>query len=386
MHLSNHLITALLITTGLVATSGLAEAAEPAPPPSLSRLLDDCNAGSGVSGAVTDAGGRPVAGAAVMVHAEPDPEQTSVGERVSLRLLGWTRTDGRGCYVIPLYPTKATLRITLQREGSLELVTVPASAGRATIHQSFGLQADQARRTAQPPAGVGDRPDKTAFDLPGNRPLLRGDTEVLEVYAKRPVLVGQWFSSMKGVTQVWHYSRGARTSMTSAFSQTGRAWTWSRSVTLDRSAEAAVTFPAARGKAGNYYRSYFRYAKYITWYCDGVACGPAGYMIRPYSWERGTQVTTGVRVPTVKRNNCSPYKRGSTDNSRGSEAVTWANGVSIGGDLGSALGLNISFSSQTGFTSAAENVVTFHKRGFLCGVLGPLSGRPGMLVARQFAR
>ena len=121
-----------------------------------------------------------------------------------------------------------------------------------------------------------------------------------------------------------------------------------------RSTDATVTFPAARGKAGNYYRSYFRYAKYIHWYCDTVACGAGGYTIRPYSWERGTQVTTGVRVPEVKRDNCSPYKKGSTDNSRGSKAVTWTNGVSIGGDLASALGLNIALSSQTGFTSSAR--------------------------------
>ncbi len=386
MHLSNHLISALMFTSGLVATSGQAAAAEPALPPSLSRLLDDCNTRSGVSGAVTDAGGRPVAGAAVMLHAEPDPKQTSVGERVSLRLIGWTRTDGRGCYAIPLYGTNATLRITLQREGSLELVTIPESAGRDAIHQSFGHQADRARSTEVRHLDVGDRPDKASFDLPGDRPLLRGDSEVVKVYAKRPVLVGQWFSSMKGVTQVWKYSQGATTSLTSAFSQTGRAWSYQRSTTFERSTDATVTFPAARGKAGNYYRSYFRYAKYIHWYCDTVACGVGGYTVRPYSWERGTQVTTGVRVPEVRRDNCSPYKKGSTDNSRGSKAVTWTNGVSIGGDLGSALGLNIALSSQTGFTDSAENVVTFHKRGFLCGVLGPVGGRPGMLVARQFAR
>ena len=208
----------------------------------------------------------------------------------------------------------------------------------------------------------------------------------MEIYAKRPVLVGQWFSSMKGVRQEWRYSQGAKTSMTSAFSQTGRAWSYSRSTTVDRSAEAAVTFPVAHGKAGNYYRSYFRYAKYIHWYCDGVACGVAGYTIQPYSWERGTQVTSGLRVPAVERENCSPYKKGSSDSTEGSKAVTWTNGVSIGGDLAAALGLNIALSSQTGFSSSAQNLVTFQKRGFLCGVFGPLSGRPGMLVARQFAR
>ena len=37
--------------------------------------------------------GQPVAGAAVMLHAEPDPSAFDEGERARLRLLGWTRTD-----------------------------------------------------------------------------------------------------------------------------------------------------------------------------------------------------------------------------------------------------------------------------------------------------
>ena len=412
MHLSNHptsrllrsLAVAVLVASGLVATSGPATAAEP---PGLSRLLADCNARTGVSGAVTDASGQPVDGAPVMLHAEPDA--IDVGERARLRLLGWTRTDSRGCYAIPLYPTQATLRLTLQRQGSLEIVTTTRPAGGA-IHQSFGLQSDRARteqlkrqaRTGVRAGGflgtisstasedierrVGTSPDKTPFALAGDRPLLRDEMQLLKVYAKRPVLVGQWFSSMKGVTQVWRYARGASTSLSSGFSQTGRAGSFTRNTTMDRSAEATVSFPVARGKAGNYYRSYFRYARYIHWYCDGVACGASGYSIRPYSWERGTQVTSGLRVPSVKRTNCSPYKKGSTDSVQGSKAVTWTNGVSIGGDLAIGLGLNLSMSSQTGFTNSAQNVVTFHKRGFLCGVFDSLSGRPGILVARQFAR
>ncbi len=391
MHLSNlfrlrrFLALSALITTGLAVT-GPSVAAQPAMP-SLSRLLDDCTARNGVSGAATDDNGMPIVGAPVMVHSEPDPVRGAVGERVALRLLGWTRTDEGGCYAIPLHRPSATLRITLQREGSVEIVTVPEPADQMPIHQSFGLQADRARESGAARRGtVGLRPDTMPIDLAGDRPLLRGDTQVVKIYRKRPVLVGQWFSSMKGVRQVWRYSQGATTSLSSAFSQTGRPGSYSRSVTYDRSAHAAVAFPVAHGKAGNYYRSYFRYAKYVHWYCDGVACGVGGYTVRPYSWERGTQVTTGLRVPAVKRNNCSPYRKGSTDSSRGSQAVTWRNGVSIGGDLAAGVGLNISFSSQTGFTNAAENVVTFQKRGFLCGVQGPLSGRPGMLVARQFAR
>lgn len=413
MHLSNLFIShlgrlvavALLVTAGLVAIGGATTAAEP---PRLSRLLADCNARTGISGGVTDERGLPVAGAAVMLHAEPD--RIDVGDRARLRLLGWTRTNSQGCYAIPLYPTKSLLRVTLQREGSLEIVTISPAAGSGAVHQSFGLQADRVRAAqAARQAGDGVRiggllgklvsatseaverrvglaPDKAAFDLPGDRPLLRGDSQLLKVYAKRPVLVGQWFSRMKGVTQVWRYSQGARTSLSSGFSQTGLAGSFSRSTTIDRSADATVAFPVARGKAGNYYRSYFRYAKYLYWYCDGVACGPSGYMIRPYSWERGTQVTTGLRVPSVKRTNCSPYRKGSTDSIEGSQAITWTNGVSIGGDLAIGLGLNLSMSSQTGFTSDAQNVVTFHKRGFLCGVYDSLSGRPGILVARQFAR
>lgn len=413
-HLIRLIAVVLLTSTGLAVSAAPSATTETRTPPSLPGLLHACNAAHGVSGAVTDSSGLPVAGAPVIVHAEPQPPAVKAHERTSLRLLGWARTDRRGCYHVPLSSPAIgdgiiDVRVTLQRHGSLEFVTVSHAAADGAIHQSFGLQADRARVAVDSAAdraavqlggfqatipttaseallrAVGPRPDATPFALAGDRPLLRGDTEVLKVYAKRPVLVGQWFSSMKGVRQVWRYSQGATTELSSAFSQTGRAGSFSRSTTMSRSTDATVAFPVANGKAGNYYRSYFRYAKYIHWYCDGVACGVAGYTIKPYSWERGTQMTTGIRVPSVRRTNCTRYVPGSHDTSRGSKAVTWTNGVSIGGDLAIGLGLNLSMSAQTGFTSSAENVVTFQKRGLLCGVFGPLSGRPGMLVARQFA-
>lgn len=188
---------------------------------------------------------------------------------------------------------------------------------------------------------------------------------------------------MNGVTQSWRYGKSASSELASAESLSGRIGTWQRSLTYSRSTNASVAFPSTSGKTGIYYRTYFRYARYCHWYCDGVACAVDGQEVRPYSWERGTQVTRGVPVPSVKKRNCSHYVAGSSDDSEGSRAITWTNGVEVTGDLKGVVG-GVSLSSRTGFTTHAENLVTFHTHGWLCGVFGPLSNRPGALVARRW--
>ena len=209
----------------------------------------------------------------------------------------------------------------------------------------------------------------------------------IRTYRKRPVLVGQWFSTLKGVDQTWKYTQGATTTLLgSATSMTGEVGTYEKSQSYARSTSATVTFPVAHGKVGKYYRSYFRYAKYAHVYCDAVACGVFKYSIRPYKWERGTQVISRIPQIKVKGKYCSKYAARSRDESEGSVAITWSDGVSVGGDLAGALGLNVSLSARTGFTNEAQNLVVFGRRGRLCGKYGPLSGSPRMLAARPWPR
>jgi hypothetical protein len=233
---------------------------------------------------------------------------------------------------------------------------------------------------------VGAAPDRGPLPLATDAPLKYVVIKRIETYRKRPVLVGQWFSTLKGVEQTWKYSEGASSSLGSATSMTGRVGSYEKSQTYARSTNATVTFPKARGKVGKYYRSYFSYAKYAHVYCDEVACGTFKYSIRPYKWERGTQVISGIPQFKVDRDNCSRYAPDSWDTSGGSTAITWTNGVSVGGDLAGDLGLNVSLSARTGFTSHAENVIHFNRRGLLCGKYGPLSGSPRVLAARPLRR
>jgi len=203
-------------------------------------------------------------------------------------------------------------------------------------------------------------------------------------YKKHPVLIGQWFSKIKGVRQEWRYTEGASSEMASAHSTDLGGGGYERSTTYSRSTNATVTFPIARGRVGKLYRTYFRYAKYMYVYCDTVGCAPTAYRVQPYKWERGTQVISRIPQPHFRHKNCTNYFKGSKDYSRGSKAIEWTDGVLVKGDLFKVIGGNVSLSSQTGFTSNAENFVHFTRRGELCGWAAPLSGSPRILAARPW--
>ncbi len=381
-----------MVTLGLVGTSLSVPAASAEGPPDLRELLATCNRDDGVSGAVTDFQGEPVADAPVLVHAERVTEE----RRTVQPLLGATRTDEDGCYFVPLRAGRAlagladisgwvNLQVTLQRPDGLEMVNLPhrlvmrhGKARFPAVHQSFGLQADQGRRTPH----VGVVPDRGPLPVDTDAALKYVVLKRVKTYRKRPVLVGQWFSTLKGVEQTWRYSEGASSSLGSVSSMTGKVGSFEKSQTYSRSTTATVTFPKARGKVGKYYRTYFSYARYAHVYCDGVDCGVFKYSVRPYKWERGTQVISNIPQFKVDRDNCSRYAPDSWDTSGGSTAITWTDGVSLGTELAGDIGVHVSLSARTGFTSDAENVVHFNRGGLLCGKYGPLSGTPRILAAR----
>jgi hypothetical protein len=426
----------LLTATLLGSASTMSPAAAAAP--------QGCYAKSGVSGYVTDEAGQPVAGAPVIVHAETD-RKAKVGSRHTVPLVGWVRTDENGCYRVGIRATDAltksadkfgvvNLRVTLQRSQSLEVVTYPkrlvehrgrvqlrpiqtpdsAAPGRfrvsrvvagadvtGAIHQSFGPQATASRKaaveratTASGPAAAtmtpatdassaGVEPTVGRLDLDTDQPLLRSDETLSKVFKKHPVIVGQWWSQMKGVKQTWAFSQGASSELQSAVKVSSAGGSYEKSTTYAKSTDSTVTFPLSQGKTQSLFKSYFKYAKYIVWYCDAsVGCTPWTTRIKPYAWERGTKISNAGTPGTPASGDCSHYEKGSGDTSRGSKALTWTNGVTIGGDLKASLGATISLSSRTGFTEVAENRVTFSRAGYLCGLFGPLS-KPGALLARS---
>lgn len=280
-----------------------------------------------------------------------------------------------------------------------EIATTHSRVLGAPVHQSFGPQADAARVAAGAPGPrmrVGGMVGRLPSSSVGATPLVRAappgvtvsrdDSEpeaLVNVFQKHKVLVGQWWSRMKGVTESWRYSQGSTSRLEIAASVTGQPGSYSGGSISETSTSASVAWPTARGKSGTFYLTYFRYARYLVSYCDGtIGCQPWEWLIKPYSWERGTAILRHIPYPSVTEANCVPYVAGSRDYSAGSTAVTWINGVTIGGDLLDSVGAHLTLSSQTGFTKQAENVVRFQRAGELCGTLGSLAANPGALLAK----
>lgn len=196
-------------------------------------------------------------------------------------------------------------------------------------------------------------------------------------------MVGQWWSTNANVEQRWVYGKGASSELGAAWSLSGAPGSFTGSKTSTSSVDAAVTFPLATGKAGNLYRTYFKFGEYdlqeydyITgkWYYIGT-------WVRKTSWERGAVVTSGLAVPKSNPDNCKPYAPDAEDDSAVSTAVTWTDGISLSPAMKGRL-LDVTLSSRTGFTTTAKNHVHFLKWGRLCGRYGPLS-HPGALIARK---
>lgn len=385
------------------------------------------------SGYVASTAG-PLAHASVEVYADPDLSRLKVGQSAGLLKLGDAETNAAGCFAVLTAASwsKAAqaggtldLRVMIRRPESVELRVVPVlvvrgtgksparprvkavdSGGSAASSRASGtgavLESFTGTETVQPQvaasvgtAGAGPSmrhaaptaqpasaflPVERAAAAPGKlRWVKKAD------YGKRPVLVGQWWSTNPGTVQRWTYSKGASSSLESAYSLSGEGGGYSHSETTSKETTSTVGFPQAKGRSGQYYQTYFGYGKYHLQQNDYIT-GDWTYIgtwVRTTSWERGTQVIKKVSVPATKDVNCSKYIKGSDDTTEVSKAITWTDGVSLSATMKGVLG-SVTLSSQTGFTSKATNAVEFKtRRGRLCGVYGPLSKRPGMLVARK---
>jgi len=358
----------------------------------------------------------------VDVYADPDLSGLEVGQSAALARLGSTTTGEDGCFQVPSSARWAALasggtldlRVFIRRPDQLEFrvvpvgvtaatsgapkVTVPIESkasrpvptlqtftGAETVTAPYAAMSTGSTGSPQRVPAVATTAPASAF-VDGSRVAERsGGTRwtLLQDFGNRPVLVGQWWSTTPGVWQRWSYTKGATSALGGAFTLSGEGGEYKHSETQSTTTTATVGFPVAEHLAGKYYRTYFRYGKYKLeeyeyttgqWYYIGT-------WVRRTSWERGTQVTSGVPVPSTQNKNCSKYFAGSDDTSEVSKAVTWTDGVKLSVAMKGVLG-SVSLSSQTGFTTQATNEVHFTRKGRLCGVSGPLS-RPGALVARK---
>ncbi|WP_284537051.1 hypothetical protein [Nocardioides sp. T2.26MG-1] len=201
-------------------------------------------------------------------------------------------------------------------------------------------------------------------------------------FGKRPVLVGQWWSTNPGTMQRWVYSKGATSALEAAFTLAGDNGEYKHSETNTSSSTGSVGFPKVNGKAGKFFYSFFKYGRFKAEEYD-YATGKwyyIGHWVRRTHWAKGQDDASGIKVPATKPKNCAPYLPGGDDTTEKSTAVTWTNGVNLSGTMKGILG-SVSLSSRTGFSTTATNYVLFHKRGRLCGVFGDLH-KPGALVAR----
>jgi len=361
----------------------------------------------------------------VSLYAEPSEavmRNLVVDAAANFTFLGTTTTTLDGCFNIPMTsawlaaadaqgrldlrvminrPTQIEMRVlpivvTATPAGGAQLAVAPAtvslvdgdSAVQGSLVENFTGTTGQAQIDGAVDTTDGSAPVNQAVSsdfalAPTTTPATNGVRWVLrQDYGQRSTVVGQWWSNTAGVTESWIYGKSSSSELGAAWSQSGAPGSYSRSKTYTSTTDATVQFPDATGKAGQFYRSFFKYGKYDMQVWDYIA-GRWFYVgtgIRRTSWERGTAVTTGLAVPSSNTDNCSPYAAGSTDNSSVSKAVTWTDGVSLSVPMQVALA-SVTLSSRTGFTTTAKNHVHFSAKGRLCGRFGPLS-HPGALIAR----
>lgn len=121
---------AALVALALAASAltGLAQAVARFGPAAHAAAPTGCDRRHGVSGYVTDDHGAPVRDAPVLLLARREPPRMKVGRRVGSTRLGFTHTDGSGCYAITLKADHALMASV--RSGGLLDMTMTIQVGR----------------------------------------------------------------------------------------------------------------------------------------------------------------------------------------------------------------------------------------------------------------
>jgi hypothetical protein len=183
--------------------------------------------------------------------------------------------------------------------------------------------------------------------------------------------VGESFSEIPNATQAFQYS--VTNSQTTTFgvgvSITGDAGTWSASGTsaFNTGYTSTQTWPRETGVVNNAWASTFEEGLYEQVY----TCFPQNdfYIIRPYEWTAGAQVTHPSSVPALDPNNCRAEPKGSNFQANNSTATTITHGFDVRG--GTVVNLGFTGTAQTGYSTNAQIGFDFNQNGALCGSNGP---------------
>jgi len=361
--------TALIATATIAATPQPASAGQPSPL---------------VRGTVTNAHGAKVSGAKVFVFAEPaSSEKLKTGQSMTVKPIGTATTDTKGRYTVT--PAASTdLRRYADSSGQLNLdvlVQTGTTAYASLVQRDFSRTASSrspisparadleltsatkvhTRRTAGADAPQGAVPRTIVMTV-----------KVVKDYGSRSTTVGTWYSDMKNVQQTFTYGRSAKSALGVALSLTGRAGTFKANGTKSQSTTKTAGFGTQKGKGGWRFNTTFHYQKRHYKWCSGWTCNES-YKIEPMSWRGGATVSKG---PAYSASYCVRMKAGGFWIEDDTKAWTFASGVNNAGMT------VVDLSSQTGFSQAAKQKITFGSAGRLCGKSDWPAGTPKALRAK----
>jgi hypothetical protein len=388
------------------------------------------SASSAVSGVLADGTtvAQPVAGDIVVLVAYPSEEAEDaqpLNTWMPLQEVSQTTTDSSGAFTLKV-PTTTNLTADESSAGVVNfMVNFPNDPTRDAVSFSrevaqtftgsylFGAPDPESEQTtsdgggSSQPGGVG-RPttnapatlrlgsfyDTTPADASATLPATTDTTPAdpdptpdgggalgcaqipLKSYTHRVAAVGQFFSSNSTVTSTYHYSSGSDSSIGMGISVSGKYGTWSDKGERDRSSSATQSYPKVTGQGGWLWQTYFGAKKWHV-VCD---YGFSQYQMRGGPWEGGAPQNTvsSLSLPTGTASKCVPEPAGGGMTKKNTKAIKWTNGFSMAGPIG--LDLSIS----TGYSTDAEQSVTFHAGGgHLCGRGDFPAGTPYILDARN---
>jgi hypothetical protein len=204
-----------------------------------------------------------------------------------------------------------------------------------------------------------------------------GDKRVPGTHPHHRILtvIGRQFSSTSGVKVNFNYGDGASNTLGIGVSAQASGGTWSAKVGSSSTNKVATsgvqTFPQVVGATNHDFYSYFTYAEYET----GCTGAPLSYEMRPTAWDGGEAEGTDTSDPTFPKIYCVPEQATATFTAHRSKASTKSDGVSISAVIG------ISLSSQSGYTTSTSIKFSYTRSGALCG----LHGYPGAIGAASDA-
>lgn len=179
-----------------------------------------------------------------------------------------------------------------------------------------------------------------------------------------------------GATTDFVYTSGASSSLGVAVSESGKYGSWDASGSSSKSTSSSVSYPAY-GTGYWARKTQFHYGTYRVgcYYTAGMGVVYSQwYETRPIKWAGGATSYKSTSYPSATY--CVTHEAGSSFTRQSSSAVTWSNGVALGGAIG------IDLSSHTGYTSDAASKFNFNSRGRMCGTADYPAGTPRTLIAK----